>query len=168
MVTLSNGQLATINLIKSLGAIANLVNGRDKIAAGTYNCRVTWVHDGDTCNFQLEDGRQGIARLLDIDAPELSQPYGKESRDMLILAHEQINCVDIAGVDKYNRYLCSFYSNAISTNLLMVKHGAAWWFAKYSHNEKYMNAEKDARGYGRGLWALPNPIAPWDWRSGIR
>lgn len=44
--------------------------------------KVIAVHDGDTITLQNESGYKKI-RLAGIDAPELKQPYGAESRAAL-------------------------------------------------------------------------------------
>jgi endonuclease YncB( thermonuclease family) len=49
----------------------------------------------------------------------------------------------------------------------MVEEDWAWWFRKYApRDEELMLAEQAARNTKRGLWADPNPLAPWEWKNG--
>ena len=51
-----------------------------------YMATVVKVHDGDTLTIEKDDAdkSQVVVRLNRIDAPELKQPYGIESRNYLI------------------------------------------------------------------------------------
>ena len=51
---------------------------------------------------------------------------------------------------------------------MMVQMGMAWWYRRYDKTEELENAERYAKENKIGLWADPNPIAPWDWRKGKR
>ena len=54
-----------------------------------------------------------------------------------------------------------------SINRRMVEEDWAWWFRKYApRDEELMLAEQAARNTKRGLWADPNPLAPWEWKNG--
>ena len=48
---------------------------------------------------------------------------------------------------------------------MMVRMGMAWWYRRYDKTEELENAERYAKENKIGLWADPNPIAPWDWRK---
>jgi len=50
-------------------------------------------------------------------------------------------------------------------NLLSIKDGCVWYFKRYSPDQQYAAAEEYARKKKIGLWALPNPIPPWNWRN---
>jgi hypothetical protein len=51
-------------------------------------------------------------------------------------------------------------------NVELVWEGWAWWYRKYApKNKELAAAEVAARKAGRGLWADPKPIPPWDWRQ---
>jgi endonuclease YncB( thermonuclease family) len=59
-------------------------------------------------------------------------------------------------------------------NLKQVKAGLAWHYKKYqggqsaSDRVKYSDAEMEARQDSRGLWADPDPVPPWDYRTAKR
>ena len=113
----------------------------------------TAVIDGDT--FILETGEK--VRLIGIDAPELSQPGGEESRDYL--AHLILN----KGLtlkeghedrDKYNRLLRFVYTGDICINEEMIRQGYAE--ARYltdSLRKYYIQLEIKAETAKAGLWS---------------
>ena len=122
------------------------------------------VHDGDTVTVILNGERQRV-RLHGIDAPELSQPGGRESRDYLrsLLAHPP--ALDTHGEDRYGRTLAVLIVDGRDVNEEMVRAGHAWWFRRYApSDERLQKAEHQARAAHRGLWAYPHPEAPWDYR----
>jgi endonuclease YncB( thermonuclease family) len=47
----------------------------------------------------------------------------------------------------------------------LIKKGLAWHFKKYSTNATYAELEDNAKEIKIGLWSLPNPIEPWNWRK---
>lgn len=40
----------------------------------------------------------------------------------------------------------------------------AWAFERYVTDATITHLEAQARGSRRGLWADPEPMAPWEWR----
>jgi endonuclease YncB( thermonuclease family) len=125
---------------------------------------VVSVHDGDT--LKLDDGR--TIRLSGIDAPEIAQPYGVESRDLLrkLTRKKQIR-IETHGTDRYGRMIGEIFVGKKSINRSMVKRGAAWWFRKYAPADKTLSClEAEARRRKRGQWKLPEIIPPWAWRRG--
>lgn len=54
----------------------------------------------------------------------------------------------------------------------MIRSGYAWHYKAYeseqpSYERKaFAQAEKEARSEKIGIWSEPNPVAPWDFRSG--
>jgi micrococcal nuclease len=115
----------------------------------------TAVIDGDT--FRLETGE--AVRLIGIDAPELSQPGGEESRDYL--AHLILNKgvtlkTGIEDRDKYNRLLRFVYIGDVCINEKMIRQGYAE--ARYlpsndSLREYYIQLEIEAEIMKAGLWS---------------
>lgn len=132
------------------------------------------VHDGDTAKVLSDDNKKYSIRLWGIDAPELNQPYGEQARKALcdmILNKEVV--VTYTKHDRYRRIIGVIFvpeANFSSANLNMVENGHAWHYVKYTQKtgssacaiveSLQMNAQKQKLG----LWATPDPIAPWDWR----
>ena len=126
------------------------------------------VYDGDTITVDV-DGQKVRVRVSEIDAPELAQPYGKESRDYLarILDGKKV-CLDKHGVDVYQRWLADVYVGTFSISRLMVASGSAWVYSEYSHDALLRSAQQRAKVQKVGLWADPNPMPPWEYRKNKR
>jgi len=73
--------------------------------------------------------------------------------------------VEIESVDRYgptvgkvwvdDRYICRE----------MVREGHAWVYRRYSRDRSLLKDERAAQQAATGLWGLPKPVAPWEWRS---
>jgi endonuclease YncB( thermonuclease family) len=130
------------------------------------------IHDGDTITAQISKGNRIQVRLSGIDAPELKQQYGIESRNALIaLLKNETPTLDCFKTDKYRRQVCRIFTNSgTDVPLEMITTGNAWWYKIYSIDQtaeergKYSVAEESARSQQRGLWSLV-AAAPWDWRA---
>jgi endonuclease YncB( thermonuclease family) len=100
--------------------------------------------------------------MANIDAPELSQPFGQESKDFMKQYEGKECTIKTQGTDKYDRTLAVLYVGKENINLLSVNRGFSWNFM--SHDEKYQEAEKWAQDHKFGLWAHP-AIEPYIWRK---
>ena len=138
-------------------------------AAADVTGKVVSVHDGDTLTV-LIDRRQVRVRLIDIDAPELRQPFGTRSRQSLSnLCFGKMASLNVRGHDRYNRTLARVSCDGADANAEQVRRGYAWTFVRYAREDSPLFAlEKEARTAHRGLWQDPHPIAPWEWRRGVR
>lgn len=125
------------------------------------------VTDGDTASVYLDNGKSLKIRFHGIDAPEQRQDYGQRAKQKLSdLIYNKYVRVDILDVDKYGRSVGKVFVNGIYVNLEMVKCGFAWHYKYYaSKDEDLALAEKEAENNRLGLWAMANPIAPWNWRK---
>ena len=123
------------------------------------------VYDGDSIRYYLNN-KEYKARLSGIDAPELDQPYGIESRDYLkvLLSTNDIKIKNL-GKDIYNRELIVLYNGLdIDLNKLMVLNGSAW---SWETNGGYYFQQEIAKKNNKGLWdssKYENPINPKTWR----
>lgn len=141
---------------------------------GILEGEVIKVYDGDTITLRAQ-GKQHKIRLYGLDAPEIAQSFGKESREYLLgLCPLQAKAqVKIKDSDKYGRIvgivLCpdtkpknpaskSTNKNYIDVNAALVKHGYAWAYEDYT--KAYVPLELYARIHKLGLWAQGNPIRP--------
>lgn len=131
----------------------------------TIRGKVVDTVDGDTIHV-LDGKTRTKVRLEGIDAPEAGQPFGTKAKHELstrIFGKEVL--VRATGKDKYGRTLGVVWLNDRNINSEMVADGFAWHFKKYSKDGDLADAELLAREKKRGLWADPDPIAPWDWRA---
>ena len=132
---------------------------------------VVSVYDGDTITLQTRTRTNQKIRLQGVDAPEIKQPYGIESRDTLRkLLLNTVAHVICNKTDKYGRDVCVVYRKNTDINLLMIQAGAAHWYEAFaseqsSHDRKlYEEAQEIARGQRQGLWA-DKAVPPWEWRK---
>ncbi len=135
--------------------------------ADPISARVVGVHDGDTITVLTSENNQLKIRLAEIDAPELSQPYGKKAKRLLsLMVFGKDVSITPMTIDKYRRTVGRVYQAQTDINLAMVQTGAAWAYRKYLTDPAFLEAEAEAKEAGIGLWALhPDQIMPpWEWR----
>jgi|GEM_PF-819402 len=132
--------------------------------------RVLVVHDGDTIKVQLDSGPISI-RFFGIDAPELSQSYGLESRRALakLVDGREVD-IEPTGQNSYERMVAVVYVGRTNVNEAMIKSGDAWVARKYvrkRQNAAWCAYENVARESRLGLWAQPATkwIDPDEWRD---
>jgi endonuclease YncB( thermonuclease family) len=139
----------------------------------SFNGVVVDVHDGDTLTVKTGSTRTKV-RLAGIDAPELNQFFGVESRNSLrSLAFNKEVQIETLKYDKYKRLIGRVMVDGKDLNLEQLKSGAAWVYLAYSAALKrqdrniYIIAESNAQLDGLGLWKNQAPVAPWIWRQKI-
>src|SRR4051812_6258753 len=138
----------------------------DLAHAADLDGKVVRVHDGDTITI-LVNQRQVSVRLVEIDAPELHQAFGRRSRDSLagMCAGRQAHVVE-HGRDRYKRVLGRVTCGSFDANTEQVRRGMAWVFVRYaSKNSPLYRLQSEARLEQRGLWSDPHAVAPWQWRT---
>lgn len=145
----------------------------------TYTCnlegKVIKVSDGDTITVMDTAKEKYKIRLAGIDAPEKKQGFGQAARKELsgLVAGKEV-CVSWHKKDKYGRLVGSVLVDDQLVNLHMVQSGYAWHYKRFANEqleeerEVYSAAEETARLETIGLWSEPEPVAPWDWRDGVR
>ena len=132
--------------------------------------KVIGIKDGDTFQI-LKDGASVTIRFTHIDCPEKAQPFGNKAKQFLsrLIYGKYIRIAPGFSYDRNKRLLAEVYLNdSVCINKEIVKNGFAWHFIRYSNSKEYARLEKEARNKKRGLWSHPKPIAPWDWRRGVR
>lgn len=135
-------------------------------AAETFDGKVVAIADGDTITVMRGSIGEKV-RLDGIDAPEKTQDYGTRARQFVgTLAFGNTVTVVSNNRDRYGRIVGVVHlPNGINLNHEIVRNGYAWWYRRYApNNVELSRLEAEARANRRGLWQLPNPIAPWDFR----
>ena len=134
---------------------------------------VTKVSDGDT--FQVDTGAGLLkVRVYGIDCPEIEQPQGKEAKALIekLLPLGASIRLEVVDVDRYGRAVALVYLPDGSTlEDALIRAGLAWVYGRYCHRPEcraWVDGEHDARADGAGLWAVPAPVPPWEWRKGAR
>lgn len=133
----------------------------------TIVAKVIGVSDGDTITVLYQKTPVKI-RLLGIDCPEKKQDYGQAAKNYTSERVFKKRVVAIVrSQDRYGRKLATvIMPNKNSLNEALVSAGLAWWYRKYApHDVKLKALEEEARAKRIGLWSLPSPIPPWDFRK---
>ena len=123
-----------------------------------------FVVDGDTVKGNIDSKRITI-RLVEIDAPEMDQPFGVESKRFLkkLIENKKVTLIS-EGKDRYGRTLGELFVNKDNINETMVKSGFAWVYDRYVKSSLLYSYQDEAKSKTLGIWQSENPIAPWVWR----
>ena len=97
----------------------------------TFTARVVRVVDGDTFDLLTVEKNRSRVRLAEIDAPEMSQPYGKESRQLVAgLVLRQPVAFRLTALDKRGRMIgrttVGTGTSVVDVSAVLVQRGAAW------------------------------------------
>lgn len=137
---------------------------------------VVTVTEGDIITIVTSDKKKVDIRFNGIDAPELGQMFGTNSKQFVssLIGKTTVRVVT-HGEDRYGRTIGDVYARPesgdgsnpeVNFNWMMVANGRAWHYVRFApDNKKLADAEKHAREKKLGLWADASPIAPWDWRK---
>lgn len=149
-----------------------MLSNDDCWAIEEYSCVAEKVYDGDSITKCLDDNSEyHNVRLAGLDAPEKRQTYGILSKEALsnkILGYK-ISVKKIA-TDRYQRDISIVTFKGENINEFMVKNGHAWsYLPQPEYNADYTVLEFMAKDQNKGLWSYSqNPIAPSDYRKGVR
>lgn len=126
----------------------------------TISARVSYVYDGDTVTLTSEKTKTKI-RLYGIDAPEIAQPYGKESRNHLRkkILYKNVE-VKVNGKDRYKRTIGTIFLDGENINLWMIKSGFAWHYKQYCKDKVFAIAERNAKNKKIEMWKTDNLQRP--------
>jgi len=131
------------------------------------------IYDGDTLRVRSPNGKILKIRFACIDAPELKQPLGQESRNYL---RSMINeaggkvKVKIINTDRYGRSVAEIWTKSGLLQSRMAAAGMAFAYDQYSKNCPYWDAvkssEKSAVEFKLGVWKFQGGgQRPWDYRK---
>ncbi|GAB7082308.1 thermonuclease family protein [Megalodesulfovibrio paquesii] len=130
---------------------------------------VSRVSDGDTFRVRLDNATVVKVRLYGIDCPEKEQPGGQNATEFTrAKVFGQRVEAETVSVDRYGRLVSLVQSSGENLNRQLVIAGHAWVSTKYCHRalcRQFIVDEAAAKASGRGLWADPNPLPPWEWRK---
>ncbi|QAZ38476.1 nuclease [Methylibium sp. Pch-M] len=152
-----------------LAAIA--VSGSAAAAEERFDGVVTRITDGDTV-WVRPDATEGHGRrkpvklrLAGLDAPERCQPHGSAAGAALA-ARVQDRRVTVRrrATDMHGRALGTLWLDEQDVGAWLVAEGHAW-SSRYGRDPgPYAAQEQRARAAGRGLFAVPDPELPRDFR----
>lgn len=158
-------RLWTLVLSGALVWPAMPANAQEELVAG----QCVKVHDGDTIDVLTD---QGIAtvHLADVDAPEPEQRFALEAKLHLVehaLAKEvTVRVATVLAETGEPVAAVTVADQDLARSLLRA--GLAWCTQEPAPSDELLTLESAARAARKGLWADANPIAPWDWRKGVR
>ena len=129
------------------------------------SAEVLRVIDGDSITVRVDQTSYRI-RLAEIDAPEMDQAWGEESKSALQekLENEEV-AMEIIDVDRYSRLVARVFLNGRQINREMLEEGHAWVYLEYLRDETLLDPEAKAKKKKLGLWASEAVVAPWLWRK---
>ncbi|EAX6277234.1 thermonuclease family protein [Escherichia coli] len=150
------------------GALAGILSTLNQEIQG----KVIRVLDGDTIEIKTLPAKIVVyevpirVRLINIDAPEKKQPFGRWSANQLkaLLAGQSVT-VSYTQTDRYGRIIGRVFTmNGTDASRFMVQSGAAWVYDRYNTDKSLPALQREAQEQKRGLWADSNPVPPWEWR----
>ncbi len=129
---------------------------------------VTSVVDGDSLWVTPDGGGKPMQlRLAGIDAPEICQEHGAESKAFLaeLVLKKPVRVVT-SGHDTYGRTLAHVHVDGVEVNRRLVEEGQAWSLRTKWDQGPYVSQEKMARALTRGLHkGGSSAIPPKDFRT---
>lgn len=136
------------------------------------------VYDGDTILLTTRQESRLKVRLYGIDAPETKkpdmpgQPYGDISRRTLMykIMGRRVTA-EIIDIDQFKRAVAVIRYNGKDINREMVAEGMAWAYRRYlqdPYESEYIRNENGARSRRAGIWRIPKPQPPWEFRRGTK
>ncbi len=143
--------------------------GTAPAAARSFEAVVLRVKDGDSIVVRESRTRRvHEVRLAGIDAPELGQPWGIQSRTALRrLVDGRLVTVEVTDRDRYGRLVARVWLGRTYVNAAMTASGHAWAYGRFLPDAAIRSGHDEARRAGRGLWSLPpeERLPPATWRA---
>lgn len=153
------------------------------ILAGGIEGTVIEVSDGDTLTLVDSEKRRHKIRLVGIDAPEIKQEFGPESKQHLseLVLNRAVVMVD-KKLDRNGRDIAKLMVSDPNCNhpactknhdvgRMQLMAGMAWWVRARPHEQSdsergyYEFDEFEARAKLKGLWQDNHAVPPWEWRK---
>lgn len=157
-----------LELVLALALPASAQDGQGPQVGVPWLATVSHVVDGDSIWVRPEGGGARVRLRIDgVDAPEICQTHGAESRQALqTLALKQRVRVTVWARDRYGRAIASVVrlQGDVDVGERMVADGWAWTDGYGMRRGKYWRDEAAARWAGKGLFAERWPEAPADFR----
>jgi endonuclease YncB( thermonuclease family) len=120
-----------------------------------FDARVVVVADGDTLELIPSGESQPIRiRLEGIDAPELSEAFGREATAYTRrLLNQQRVRVEGRDVDSYGRLVARVTVGGRDASRALLEAGLACHFTRFANDSVLATAERQARAARQGFWS---------------
>lgn len=152
-----------LSIVLSVGIVLSLLCF--SALAETLTGQIVGVHDGDTATLLTPEHDQVKIRLAQIDAPELKQAFGMQSKKALSdLIFGKSVTVDKETIDRYGRTVGTIFVGDLNANKEQVKTGFAWVYRQYLRDNSLLPLEDAAKVAKVGLWVEDDPVEPWEFR----
>ena len=148
-----------------LTLVVGILYSASPAQARSIRSKVLHVADGDTITVLAKGIGRTRVRLRAIDAPEISQPYGRVAQETLA---SKINGKDVrieySHRDRYGRILGDVYLQDRLINREMLGEGLAWHYRQFHKSQVFDDLMDAARENQDGLWKSKFPVRPDIWR----
>jgi endonuclease YncB( thermonuclease family) len=114
-----------------------------------------------------EDLKQVKIRLHGVDCPEKKAPFGAQAKALTSkMIFGKVITARKTSTDRYKRTVAIVYlPDGRVLNEELLKAGMAWHYKKHDRNPRWAKMEAAARKSKTGVWTLPNPEPPWEFRK---
>lgn len=140
-------------------AFLSLPAGAQPQLGQTFTGKVIDITDGDTYDVRRSIGGTVTIRLHGVDAPESSQPFGRQAtrRARQLLQGENVR-VSVEDIGRYGRAVASIEVGGADLGAMLIRGGYGWHYRQYAPNAtEYARLQRQARNANRGLWSGSNP-----------
>jgi micrococcal nuclease len=135
-------------------------------AQTTFTGTVVKIKDGDTVVVLDSTKTMITIRLAGVDAPEKKQDFGLKAKQFTIdEVAGKIVTVKIIAKDRYGRSVAWILYDKKNLSEELLKVGLAWHYIQYDKSKFLQSLEDKAKENKVGLWSIPNPIPPSEYRK---
>lgn len=155
------------NYLKSvfLFAVMMTTAGLFQANAQTLTGKCIKVTDGDSFTI-WSMGRNIEVELAGVDCPELDQDFGNEAKEFTSnLVFKKMVEINVNTYDSKGRVIARVTVDGKDASIQVISAGMAWYDKETDKDKALGKAQKMAKKEKRGLWANPNPVAPWVFRK---
>jgi len=150
-------------LLVAASLFALVLAGMPATAGETFTGKVAAVSDGDTLVIK-RGGFDTIVQIAGIDAPELSQDYGKDAaKELRHMAQGKKATVTIVEEADKRHVVGHVSVGGQDVATALVKSGHAW--TSPEGGNELQTAQHQAKSAKEGIWAANDPTPPWTYRE---
>ncbi len=131
------------------------------------------VHDGDS--YKIKSVVTEWVRIMGIDCPEVISNHIKANQAFGVAIGDSIRALikgkpvtmKTYGKDRYHRTLAQVFVNGRDIAEIILEHGWAWYYTSdldKDTRKKYQKLRDYAKKNKYGIWSVPNPVKPADFR----